>query len=58
MIDYLNPSGEGVELSKIWSIVMDGLGPVWPTSRTQLDGVSLGDAWPCNTLPGDGEEQM
>ena len=58
MIDYLKPSGEGVELSKIWSIVMDGFGPVWPASRTQLDGVSLGDAWPCNTLPGDGEEQM
>jgi hypothetical protein len=60
MIDYLKPSGEGegVELRKIWSIVMDGFGPVWPASRTQLDGVSLGDAWPCNTLPGDGEEQM
>jgi hypothetical protein len=60
MIDYLKPTGEGegVELSKIWSIVMDGFGPVWPASRTQLDGVSLGDAWPCNTLPGDGEKQM
>ena len=60
MIDYLKPAaeGEGVELRKIWSIVMDGFGPVWPASRTQLDGVSLGDAWPCDTLPGDGEKQM
>jgi hypothetical protein len=60
MIDYLKPTGqgEGVELSEIWSIVMDGFGPVWPASRTQLDGVSLGDAWPCNVLPGDGEGQM
>jgi len=47
-----------VELGKIWSIVMDGFGPVWPASRTQLDGISLGDAWPCEILPGSGEENM
>jgi hypothetical protein len=60
MIDYLKPTGEGkgVELSKIWSIVMDGFGPVWPASRTQLNGVSLGDAWPCDIVQGEGEEQM
>lgn len=31
---------------------MNGLGNVWPASRTKIDGVSLGDAWPCSTMPG------
>lgn len=30
---------------------MDGLGPIWPSSRTQVDGVSLGDAWQCYSMP-------
>lgn len=30
---------------------MDGLGPIWPASRTAINGVSLGDAWPCNSMP-------
>ena len=30
---------------------MTGLAPVWPASRTKLNGVSLGDAWPCSTMP-------
>ena len=29
---------------------MDGLGPIWPATRTQIDGVSIGDAWPCDIL--------
>ena len=32
---------------------MDGLGPIWPASRTQIDGVRLGDAWPLSTMPSD-----
>lgn len=30
---------------------MDGLYPVWPSTRTQIDGRSLGDAWPCQAMP-------
>ena len=30
---------------------MDGLSPVWPSTRTSIGGVSLGDAWPCSSLP-------
>src|ERR1700760_2539723 len=30
---------------------MTGLAPVWAASRTKLNGVSLGDAWPCSTMP-------
>jgi hypothetical protein len=29
---------------------MDGLGPIWPASRTNIDNTSLGDAWPLTTL--------
>ena len=32
---------------------MDGLGPIWPASRTVVDGVSLGDAWPLSSMPRD-----
>ena len=31
---------------------MNGLGGVWPASRTKINGVSLGDAWPCSSMPG------
>jgi len=30
---------------------MDGLAPIWPDSRTKLDGISLGDAWNCESMP-------
>jgi Protein of unknown function (DUF1688) len=30
---------------------MQGLGPIWPSSRVQVNGESIGDAWPCNAMP-------
>lgn len=30
---------------------MDGLAPIWPATRTKINGVSLGDAWPCSSMP-------
>jgi len=30
---------------------MNGLAPIWPPSRTTIGGVSLGDAWPCQSMP-------
>ena len=30
---------------------MDGLSPIWPSTRTSIGGVSLGDAWPCSAMP-------
>jgi hypothetical protein len=32
---------------------MDGLSSIWPATRTNIDGVSLGDAWPCSSMPAD-----
>jgi hypothetical protein len=41
-----------IQVGKLWEVVMDGFGPIWPASseRTSLDGVSLGDAWKCAVL--------
>lgn len=30
---------------------MNGLASIWPSSRTTINGVSLGDAWPCSSMP-------
>lgn len=35
----------------LWNCLMNGLGSVWPATRTKINGVSLGDAWPCSTMP-------
>jgi hypothetical protein len=58
-IDYLlsheatvNQQGKFiVPLPILWSILMDELSIIWPASRTQLGGTSLGDAWPCQAMP-------
>ena len=30
---------------------MDGLSSIWPASRTSIEGIPLGDAWPCRAMP-------
>ena len=30
---------------------MDGLSGIWPATRTSIQGVPLGDAWPCQSMP-------
>lgn len=40
-----------VPLPVLWNVLMDGLVSIWPTSRTTINGVPLGDAWPCQSLP-------
>ena len=39
-----------VPLPVLWSVLIDGLAPIWPSSRTTIDGTSLGDAWPSRVL--------
>ncbi|KAK7965785.1 uncharacterized protein PG986_000062 [Apiospora aurea] len=58
MVDYLlsHPTTQAssmpiVILPVLWNVLMTGLGAIWPTSRTAIDGVSLGDAWPCSSMP-------
>ncbi|KAK1760158.1 hypothetical protein QBC47DRAFT_419099 [Echria macrotheca] len=58
MLDYIvsHPSTQAssvmiVPLPVLWTVLMDGLAPIWPPSRTAINGVSLGDAWPCSSMP-------
>ncbi|KAL7271463.1 hypothetical protein RUND412_005774 [Rhizina undulata] len=59
MLDYLmqHPTaqkistGHVIPVPTLWSVLMDGLAPIWPSSRTMVDGISLGDAWPCSSMP-------
>ncbi|KAI9838441.1 MAG: hypothetical protein M1838_004607 [Thelocarpon superellum] len=58
MIDYLmnHPTTRMtsvpiIPLPTMWNCLMDGLSPIWPESRTQVAGVSIGDAWPCRSMP-------
>lgn len=37
---------------------MDGLDSIWPETRTQVDGISVGDAWRCECLPGSGADKI
>jgi len=39
-----------ITIPTLWSVVMEGLGPIWPATRTKINGQSLGDAWPCSVL--------
>ncbi|KZZ97437.1 hypothetical protein AAL_03401 [Moelleriella libera RCEF 2490] len=61
MVDHLlsHPSTQAssiliVPLPVLWNVLMNGLAQIWPPSRTALNGVSLGDAWPCRAMPHPG----
>ncbi|KAI1103463.1 DUF1688-domain-containing protein [Jackrogersella minutella] len=58
LIDYLlaHPTTQAsstpiVVIPVLWNALMSGLAPIWPASRTAIDGISLGDAWPCSSMP-------
>ncbi|KAK5656707.1 hypothetical protein OQA88_4254 [Cercophora sp. LCS_1] len=40
-----------VPLPVLWNVLMNGLASIWPPSRTAINGVPLGDAWPCSSMP-------
>ncbi|KAF9365961.1 hypothetical protein BGX34_007165, partial [Mortierella sp. NVP85] len=37
-------------IESLFKVVIYGFAEVWPSSRTSLEGVSLGDVWPCDTI--------
>lgn len=58
MLDYLlaHPSTHAssvptIPLPTLWDTLMKGLTPIWPAARTRIDGLPLGDAWPCSSMP-------
>ena len=46
-----------VPVAALWSALIDGLQPIWPSTRTSLGGVSLGDVWPCGALKAQAKEE-
>ncbi|KAF8839457.1 DUF1688-domain-containing protein [Paxillus ammoniavirescens] len=62
MLDFLEAESklEGstrrVHISTLWTILIEGLSPIWPT-RLALDGVSLGDVWSCPALKQPGQAE-
>ena len=40
-----------IALPTLWNVLMDGLAPIWPSSRTTIASTPLGDAWPCSSMP-------
>ena len=40
-----------ISLPTLWEVLMDGLGPIWPSTRTAIHETPLGDAWPCTSMP-------
>ncbi|KAM0746488.1 DUF1688-domain-containing protein [Meredithblackwellia eburnea MCA 4105] len=65
IIDYLavHPSSQqipspnshkvAINIDTLWEIVVSGLSGVWPPARSKIDGVSLGDVWPVDSLQGN-----
>ena len=43
-----------VRMETMWEAVIQGFQEVWPATRTQIQGVSMGDVWPCDVLSSDG----
>ena len=60
MLDYLEANSfhrgdkRVVRVEDLWDVLIKGLAPIWPTDRTSLNGVPLGDVWPCEALAEDG----
>jgi len=56
LLDFLAKEGRTkdgvthVHASVLWHVLIEGLAPIWPATRTQLGGVALGDVWPCSAL--------
>jgi hypothetical protein len=58
IIDYLisqAPAPTEINYETLWSTLQTVLLPVWPASRTHIDGHPLGDAWPLQVLADDAE---
>ncbi|EIM87514.1 DUF1688-domain-containing protein [Stereum hirsutum FP-91666 SS1] len=46
-----------VPAAALWYALIVGLAPIWPTDRTTLGGVPLGDVWPCEVLRASAKEE-
>lgn len=63
-LDYLlsHPSTQAsfvpiIMIPTLWNVLVESLASIWPASRTQVNGISLGDAWPCSSMPSEPRAQ-
>ncbi len=40
-----------IPITALWTLLSEGLAPIWPQDRSTLNSVGLGDAWPAQVLP-------
>ncbi|KAI6165185.1 hypothetical protein EDD17DRAFT_1799361 [Pisolithus thermaeus] len=52
----LENSTRRVHISSLWTALIEGLAPIWP-SRLTLGGIALGDVWPCTALTQPGQAE-
>ncbi|KAL6299147.1 hypothetical protein BKA93DRAFT_742799 [Sparassis latifolia] len=63
LIDFLESeskvdgSTRRVHIFSLWGALIEGLAPIWPTTRTTFGGISLGDCWPCHALTADAKAE-
>jgi hypothetical protein len=63
MVDFLETESklEGstrrVPVAALWYTLIHGLASIWPTDRTKLAGIPLGDVWPCDVLKRDSADE-
>lgn len=53
LVDYLLSQADGantIDFSTLWTTLQNVLLPIWPSTRTQLSGHPVGDAWPLHVL--------
>ncbi|ORY02648.1 DUF1688-domain-containing protein [Basidiobolus meristosporus CBS 931.73] len=55
LLDYLLSIAKNnlsVPIDRLWEAVITGFSQVWPSTRTVINGESLGDVWPSDILKG------
>ncbi|KAG8986259.1 hypothetical protein FRB94_004473 [Tulasnella sp. JGI-2019a] len=59
MLDFLlkesrqHDGKTAIHVSSLFGVLIEGLATIWPASRSSLNGVALGDVWPCGALAGN-----
>ncbi|KAL4866708.1 hypothetical protein BDV12DRAFT_172510 [Aspergillus spectabilis] len=51
LVDYLTGKGsDSLDYLDLWTALQTLLIPIWPSDRTKIKGIPIGDAWPLSVL--------
>ncbi|KAE8314362.1 hypothetical protein BDV41DRAFT_534174 [Aspergillus transmontanensis] len=59
IVDFLKSRADEsnrLDFEVLWETLQSVLLPIWPSSRTQIDGHPVGDAWPLKVLADDAQK--